>query len=165
MIPVLARLKRQKFNAKLLIVYPGIYTETERAYFKKLCVFTKKFELQKDILFINNPEDIAAIYTISDIIISLSQEETFSLIALEAFISRKLFVYLKNGVYHNNISGKNSISVIQSLSPMHIAKQLELIFHTTEKIKKAIIDRNYTYASNFSWQKTAENLLTIMNKI
>lgn len=100
---------QQKYDIVLLLAHPTITTAAGKKYAIKLLQIIKKKNLYSSVQILEN-QNVTDIYNISDLVVSLSEEENFPLILLESYACKTKFVTsnpcikkIQEELYNSNI--------------------------------------------------------------
>lgn len=124
----------------------------------------KKFNIQNKVKFLENvsDEDLPLFYKNALCFVLPSLYEGFGLPVLEA---------MRNGcpVITSNISslpeaGGDAALYVNPLDAEDIQKKLELMINN-EELRKKLIKKGYEQVKKFSWEKTAKETLTVLEKL
>jgi glycosyltransferase involved in cell wall biosynthesis len=147
------KLLKEKGNLKLVFVGHGPFLE-------ELKKITSRLKLGKYVIFtgwIPN-EDLKALYDLSDIVVIPSVfPETFSLIFLEAFSSRKVVIASDIGALSYNIVDEKNGFLVKPNDPKELAKKISYVLKNFEKLE-SIRKRAYNET------KSKYNPSTILNE-
>lgn len=133
------------------------FTTAQQAYIKNR-------NLEANIIYFGQPkqETLIELYNAADLLIAPSLYEGFGLTVLEAMACG-------TPVIASNVSSLPEIvgNAAITLDPMNVNKISEAIcqLQKDENYRQSLIDRGLNQASLFTWQKTAEQIATIYEKL
>jgi glycosyltransferase involved in cell wall biosynthesis len=162
MIKAFPELKKSFPAAILFIVYPKIRTVEEHEYYGQLRSLVNKSKLSKHIVFIESPRKIEQIYGISDMVVSLSTEENFPLVMLEAFASGVIFTAYKHPAVRETLIKADDRLIINTPEPSKIAHTLLTILRLPNRDKETIIREERSFAKELTWRSTANQIKNIL---
>jgi len=124
------KLLKKKKNLKLIFVGDGHFLE-------KLKRKTSELKLDKHVIFTGwvSRKDLMSMYSLSDIVVIPSVfPETFSLVFLEAFSSRKIVIASDIGALSENVADGKTGFLVKPGSVKELAKKLDYVLANPRKL-------------------------------
>lgn len=121
----------------------------------------RKFGVEKDVIFLDfvSDEDLPSLYKYAQVFILPSLYEGFGLPVVEAM--RYGCPVITSNVSSLPEAGGNAALYVDPLDVADIAEKLEKVI-TSPKIREEMVTKGYTHIKQFSWEKAAQETLSIL---
>ncbi len=149
----------QNHDVKLVLV-------GKRDYFsKRITKQIKKLNIGTNVIFLENAtdEDLVLLYSNATATIIPSFEEGFSLTAVEALGCGSPLIASDIPV-HREICGNVAV-YCNPFDTNDIKQKISFVFSLVESSRKELVDQGKRQAKKFSWEKMAEQTLSVYNSL
>lgn len=164
LVEVFYLLRKSNKNMLLVFAYPTPQFPHETIYFSKLFSSIQKSKYSSAIRWIENPIQVSEVYQISDVVVSLSLTEHFSLIMLEAIASKVLYMMRKTKFSSKFLSQISPNLLIDSFKKNEIASHLKKVLSLDNKEKAQLLTAGYELAKQNTSKQTATVALNFIIK-
>lgn len=148
--------KKQGYNFKCDLV-GGIYDYGQQSY-EYLKNLVEKYDLQDDVRFLGNRDDVPNLLSQSDIFVSASREEGFGLTIVEA-MSAKIPVISSDVFGPKEIIKDGTGLFFENENPKDLAEKI-IRLYLDKNLRENLVDRAYEYAKEFDMKNMYEKYLT-----
>jgi glycosyltransferase involved in cell wall biosynthesis len=149
---------------RLTIVYLEPNNAINRLLLDELMYLTKKNNVSKHVRWIKDPPCIEHLYKESNMTISLSKIENYSLVMLEAFASKTLYVSSPAGNSTAILRQINQQQIITSEVPKKIAQQIAQLASLSDADLRTILEAQYNYAKKHTWRSTVNKIIHVLQE-
>lgn len=143
----------------LYIAHPPLVSFSERIYKQKLEKYIQTRGLESRVKFISPRGSTSAIYAVFDIIISLSEKETSSLVLFEAWASKCIFMGSAIAPFIQFLRLVDSRLILKSRRKKSIAHAIISILHLSQREQWRLKRKAYNVIRQFQWNTTANRIL------
>jgi len=145
-------------KAVLILAYPKTTNPAALAYKKELVLLAGALGIKKYISWKEGVKKIEELYRASDLVISLSQQETFSLVLLEAIASGVPVLSAATGAASTMLPRIDKRLVVRFVSPVSVARRLQVILQWTEAKQLLVRRRMNVLARVYTWDRCAKKI-------
>ena len=160
LLDVISLMSKKLPQVKLLIACPPPH-KNEKTYQKLLVNNIHNLHLTHLVKWQMAPPNIADVYHVSDLVVSLSQNERFPLILLESLAAKTLFAGSRmwSQDFLSRISRK---LLINAINPQTIAKQLRSILMESPALQNKWRHLGYQLVKQYTWINTTESIYSTL---
>lgn len=159
LIEVFSYLYKRQRNYLLLVAYPKIRNQSDAVYLQLLIKKAMKKSIYIAIKWYENYFDLASLYHVADIAISLSVQENFPLTLLESWAAGTLYACRPVGEAAYLVRSIDPRLLLAESSLKGIAQKIKLLLNVNAKPKQVLIYKQQQRVKKYTWEN-AGNLIT-----
>ncbi|MBI5045169.1 MAG: glycosyltransferase family 4 protein [Candidatus Levybacteria bacterium] len=141
-------------------------TKTDLQYFLLIESLVKKYHLESSVNFLGRvtEEELKNQYKTSDIFVFPNSPQTWGLAVFEAILSGCVAIVSRGAGAHEVLHDNQTAMLVDPESPKQIAKKIEILFKNYHLRKKIAIAGQDFVKKTISWDKYAEEMLSIFSQ-
>jgi glycosyltransferase involved in cell wall biosynthesis len=156
---VFANLVVSNPNTALFIAYPNVLHDSDDTYKNELERLASQLMIRDRIFWRKDVKNIEDLYVASDLVLSLSQQETYGLSILESFASGTVFMGTSVGITSFLLPKIDRRLLIEkTMKSEEIAHQINVVLHLPRFKQHKICLIGRKIAREYTWEKTAASL-------
>jgi len=158
LLKVIALILKSRPTTSLIIAYPRLTTDIEKTLLAHLKKLTSRLNLGGSVFWIDGEKNVSNLYGASDLIVSLSEQENFPLVMLEAMASKIIYTATGVGGVKEILSRVDPRLVLRSRTPSVLADSILKIFALPAKGKIRFLNRGLFLAKKSQWKDVARRI-------
>jgi glycosyltransferase involved in cell wall biosynthesis len=158
LLKVFALILKSRPTTSLIIAYPRLTTDTEKTLLTHLKKIASRLNLGGSVFWIDGEKKVSNLYGASDLIVSLSEQENFPLVMLEAMASKIIYTATGVGGVKEILSRVDPRLVLSSRTPSVLADSILKIFALPPKEKIRFLNRGHFLAKKSQWKDVARRI-------
>ena len=158
LLKVFALILKSRPATSLIIAYPRLTTDIEKTLLTHLKKIASGLDLGRSVFWIDGEKNVSSLYGASDLIVSLSEQENFPLVMLEAMASKIIYTAIGAGGVKEILSRVDPRLVLGSRTPSVLADSILKIFALPPKEKIRFLNRGHFLAKQSQWKDVARRI-------